>query len=40
MGFGHQGAIPTVLTMLVGALLGLTGAWLTTAVRGVASQPR
>jgi hypothetical protein len=26
--------------MLVGALLGLTGAWLTTAVRGVASQPR
>jgi hypothetical protein len=41
MGFGHQGgAIPTVLTMLVGTLLGLTGAWLTTALRGVASQPR
>jgi hypothetical protein len=40
MGFGHQGVIPTVLTMLVGTLLGLTGAWFTTALRGVASQPR
>ncbi|HSP08639.1 MAG TPA: hypothetical protein VLU92_03455 [Candidatus Dormibacteraeota bacterium] len=28
MGFGHQGAIPVVLTLLVGTLLGLTGAWL------------
>lgn len=28
MGFGHQGAIPVVLTLVVGALLGLTGAWL------------
>jgi len=32
MGFGHQGLIPIVLTFLVGALLGLTGAWLATAV--------
>jgi len=28
MGFGHQGAIPIVLTLVVGLLLGLTGAWL------------
>ncbi len=28
MGFGHASAVPIVLTLLVGALLGLTGAWL------------
>jgi hypothetical protein len=38
MGFGRQGLIPIVLTLLVGALLGLTGAWLATAVRTVRPQ--
>ena len=33
MGFGHQGSVPVVLTLLVGTLLGLTGAWLACAVR-------
>ena len=33
MGFGHEGAIPMVLTLLVGTLLGLTGAWLGSAAR-------
>lgn len=33
MGFGHQGILPVVLTLVVGALLGLTGAWLVSAVR-------
>ena len=32
MGFGHQGAIPVVLTLAVGLLLGLTGAWLGSAL--------
>jgi hypothetical protein len=32
MGFGHQGAIPVVLTCVVGLLLGLTGAWLGSAL--------
>ena len=36
MGFGHEGAIPVVLTLLVGTLLGLTGAWVTCAVRQIA----
>ena len=31
MGFGHEAVIPVVLTLLVGTLLGLTGAWLTLA---------
>jgi hypothetical protein len=35
MGFGHQGAIPIVLTLVVGMLLGLTGAWLGSAGRTV-----
>lgn len=38
MGFGRQGLIPVVLTLLVGALLGLTGAWLAAAARQVAPQ--
>jgi hypothetical protein len=33
MGFGHQGAIPIILTCTVGLLLGLTGAWLGSAAR-------
>ncbi|HXJ48610.1 MAG TPA: hypothetical protein VNF91_05515 [Candidatus Acidoferrum sp.] len=33
MGFGHQGAIPVVLTLMVGLLLGATGAWLGSASR-------
>jgi hypothetical protein len=35
MGFGHQGAIPIGLTLVVGLLLGLTGAWLGSAGRTV-----
>ena len=35
MGFGHASAVPVVLTLLVGALLGLTGAWLGCAFWGV-----
>jgi hypothetical protein len=36
MGFGHQGAIPITLTLVVGVLLGLTGAWLGSAMRTLA----
>jgi hypothetical protein len=36
MGFTGQPAIPVILTCLVGMLLGLTGAWLASAVRGLA----
>jgi hypothetical protein len=36
MGFTGQPEIPMILTCLVGLLLGLTGAWLASAVRGVA----
>jgi hypothetical protein len=35
MGFGHQGAVPLALTLLVGLLLGLTGAWVGSAARRV-----
>jgi hypothetical protein len=35
MGFGHQGAIPVILALVVGTLLGLTGAWLGSAARTV-----
>jgi hypothetical protein len=35
MGFTSQPAIPLVLTCLVGLLLGLTGAWLASALRGL-----
>ena len=38
MGFGRQGLIPIVLTLLVGALLGLTGAWLATAAQQIMPQ--
>lgn len=40
MGFGHDGAIPVVLTLLVGTLLGLTGAWLAAAGRALIPAPR
>lgn len=33
MGFGHAGAVPVVLTLLVGVLLGGCGAWLAGAAR-------
>jgi hypothetical protein len=35
MGFTGQPAIPVILTCLVGLLLGLTGAWLASALRGL-----
>ncbi len=35
MGFGHQGVFPVILTLLVGTLLGLTGAWLGAASRTI-----
>jgi hypothetical protein len=35
MGFGHQGLLPIALTLVVGTLLGLTGAWLAGAARRV-----
>jgi hypothetical protein len=40
MGFGRSGAIPLSLTCLVGLLLGLVGAWLGSALRGLGSRPR
>ncbi len=41
MGFGRQGILALVLTVVVGALLGLTGAWLASAARMlVRPQPR
>lgn len=33
LGFDHQGALPVILTLVVGTLLGLCGAWLATAAR-------
>jgi len=36
MGFDHQGSLPVSLTLLVGMLLGLSGAWLASAVRQIA----
>lgn len=39
MGFGHQGAVPVVLSAAVGLLLGLAGAWLGSAGRGFVSSP-
>jgi hypothetical protein len=35
MGFTGQPAIPLVLTCVAGLLLGLTGAWLASALRGL-----
>ena len=36
MGLGHKGLVPVVLTLLVGTLLGVTGAWLASAARSMA----
>jgi len=33
MGFGRQGTLAIALTVVVGALLGLTGAWLASSLR-------
>jgi hypothetical protein len=35
MGFGREGILAIALTVVVGALLGLTGAWLVSAVRTI-----
>ena len=35
MGFAHQSAIPLALTVIVGLLLGLSGAWLGSAARSL-----
>jgi hypothetical protein len=39
MGFNGAATIPVALTLLVGLLLGLTGAWLGAAARGLARPP-
>jgi hypothetical protein len=36
MGFGRDGLLPVILTLVVGALLGLTGAWVAGAAWAVA----
>ena len=38
MGFGHQGLVPIALSLLVGALLGVSGAWLGGAARGLVTR--
>jgi hypothetical protein len=38
MGFDHQAAVPVVLTLVVGTLLGVTGAWLASAARAVVAR--
>ncbi|HEY1421265.1 MAG TPA: hypothetical protein VGG90_11245 [Candidatus Dormibacteraeota bacterium] len=38
MGFGNQRLIPVVLTLVVGLLLGLTGAWLGSAGRNLMAE--
>lgn len=35
LGFGHRGAFSLALTLVVGVLLGVTGAWLGSAARSV-----
>ena len=40
MNLDHQAAFPVALTLLVGTLLGLTGAWLASAGRGLATSAR
>jgi hypothetical protein len=40
MGFGHAGAVPVVLTLMVGTLLVLSGAWLGCAIWGVVAPNR
>jgi hypothetical protein len=38
MGFDHQAVVPVVLTLLVGTLLGLSGAWLASAIRSLTAR--
>jgi hypothetical protein len=38
MKLDHQAAFPIALTLVVGTLLGLTGAWLTSAAHSVVSR--
>ncbi len=40
MNLDHQAVFPIALTLLVGTLLGLTGAWLASAGRGLATSAR
>ncbi len=40
MGFDHTGVLPMILTLLVGTLLGVTGAWLACAARVLVPSPR
>jgi len=40
MGLGHQAAVPVALTLLVGTLLGATGAWLGGASRAILTSAR
>ena len=35
MSFAHLAAVPVILTLVVGTLLGLTGAWLASATRSL-----
>lgn len=35
MGFGHEAFVPVVITLVVATLLGVCGAWLATAIRGL-----
>ncbi|HKW59601.1 MAG TPA: hypothetical protein VJR46_07585 [Candidatus Dormibacteraeota bacterium] len=39
MGFDRRPEVPVVLTLLVGTLLGLTGAWLGSGARGLTRSP-
>ncbi len=38
MGFDHKAVVPVLLTLIVGTLLGVTGAWLTSAGRGLVAR--
>ena len=40
MGLGHQMAVPVILSLLVGTLLGAIGAWLSSSVRAAATSAR
>jgi hypothetical protein len=40
LGFDHQGAVPIILTLVVGALLGLIGAWVSTALKEAVAEVR
>jgi hypothetical protein len=40
MGFDHQATVPVALSLILGMLLGLTGAWLANAARAIATSVR